>query len=45
MCFYLKFYRMFRAQADMTVAHTSLKNTEQSTIEASITLDVVTLTH
>jgi hypothetical protein len=35
---------MFRAQADWTVTHTSHKDTEQSTIEASITLDSVTLT-
>jgi hypothetical protein len=37
-------YRVFRAQADWTLTHTSHKNTEQSTIEASITLDGVTLT-
>jgi hypothetical protein len=37
-------YRVFRAQADWTSNHTSHKDTEQSTIEASITLDGVTLT-
>jgi hypothetical protein len=37
-------YRVFRAQADWTLTHTSHKNTEQSTIEASITTDGVTLT-
>jgi hypothetical protein len=36
-------YRVFRAQADRTLTHTSHKDTEQSTIEASITLDGVTL--
>jgi hypothetical protein len=36
-------YRMFRAQADWTLTHTSHKVTEQTTIEASITLDGVTL--
>jgi hypothetical protein len=36
--------RVFRAQADRTLTHTSHKETEQSTIEASITLDGVTLT-
>jgi hypothetical protein len=36
--------RMFRAQADWTLTHTSQKDTEQSIIEASITLDGVTLT-
>jgi hypothetical protein len=35
---------MFSAQADWTLTHTSDKDTEQSTIEASITLDGVTLT-
>jgi hypothetical protein len=35
---------MFSAQADSTPTHTSHKDTEQSTIYASITLDVVTLT-
>jgi hypothetical protein len=35
----------FSAQADWTLTHTSYKNIEQSTIEASITLDGVTLTH
>jgi hypothetical protein len=38
------FYYVFRAQADWTWTHTSHKDTEHSTIEASITLDVVTLT-
>jgi hypothetical protein len=37
-------YRAFRAQADWTLTHTSRKDTEQSPIEASITLDGVTLT-
>jgi hypothetical protein len=37
-------YRMFRAQADWTLTHTSHKDTEQSAIEASITFDGVTLT-
>jgi hypothetical protein len=37
-------YRVFRAQADWTLTHGSHKDTEQSTIEASITLDGVTLT-
>jgi hypothetical protein len=37
-------YRVFREQADWTLTHTSHKDTEQSTIEASITLDGVTLT-
>jgi hypothetical protein len=37
-------YRVFRAQADWTLTHTSHKDTEQSTIEASITLDGETLT-
>jgi hypothetical protein len=36
--------RVFRAQADWTLTHTSHKDAEQSTIEASITLDGVTLT-
>jgi hypothetical protein len=35
---------VFRAQADWTLTHTSHKDTEQSTIEASVTLDGVTLT-
>jgi hypothetical protein len=34
----------FSAQADRTSTHTSQKDTEQSTIEASMTLDGVTLT-
>jgi hypothetical protein len=37
-------YRVFRAQTAWTLTHTSHKDTEQSTIEASITLDGVTLT-
>jgi hypothetical protein len=37
-------YRVFKAQANQTLTHTSHKDTEQSTIEASITLDGVTLT-
>jgi hypothetical protein len=36
---------MFRAQADWTLTHMSHKDTEQSTIEASITLDGVILTN
>jgi hypothetical protein len=36
-------YRMFRAQADWILTHTS-QDTEQITIEASVTLDGVTLT-
>jgi hypothetical protein len=40
-----RLYRVFRAQADWALTHTSHKDTEQSTIEASITLDGVTLTH
>jgi hypothetical protein len=32
------------AQADSTLTHTSYKDTEQSTMEASITLDGVTWT-
>jgi hypothetical protein len=37
-------YRVFRAQADWTLTHTSHEETEHSTIEASLTLDGVTLT-
>jgi hypothetical protein len=37
-------YRMFSAQADWTLTHMSHKDTEQSTTEASITFDGVTLT-
>jgi hypothetical protein len=37
-------YRVFRAQADWTLTHMSHKDTEQSKIEASITLDDLTLT-
>jgi hypothetical protein len=47
----IQFYRnnectiwVFRAQADWTLTHTSYKDIEQSTTEASITLDGVTLT-
>jgi hypothetical protein len=36
--------RVFRAQADWTLTHTTHKDTEQSTIEASIAHDGVTLT-
>jgi hypothetical protein len=36
--------QVFRAQADWTLTHMSHKDTEQSTIEVSITLDGVTLT-
>jgi hypothetical protein len=34
-----KKYRVFRAQADLTFTHTSHKDIEQSTTQASITLD------
>jgi hypothetical protein len=34
-------YRVFSVRADWTLTHTSHKDTEQSTIEASITLDGV----
>jgi hypothetical protein len=37
-------YRVFTAQADWTLTHTSHTDTEQMTIEASITLDGVTRT-
>jgi hypothetical protein len=37
-------YRAFRAQVDWTLTHTSHKDTEQSTTEASIIIDGVTLT-
>jgi hypothetical protein len=37
-------YRLLGAQADWTLTHTSHKDTEQSTIQASVTLDGVTLT-
>jgi hypothetical protein len=37
-------YERFREQADWTLTHTSHRNTEQSTIEASVTLDDVTVT-
>jgi hypothetical protein len=35
----IKNYRVFRAQADWTLAHTSQKDTEDDTTEASIILD------
>jgi hypothetical protein len=35
----------FRAQADWTLTHTSHEDTEQRTVEVSITLDGVTLAH
>jgi hypothetical protein len=38
------FYRVFSAQADWTLTHTSHKDTEHNIIEASVTLDGVTLT-
>jgi hypothetical protein len=41
---YIHTFRVFSAQADWTLTHTSPKDTEQSTIEASITLDGLTLT-
>jgi hypothetical protein len=34
---------VFRAQADLALTHTCHTDTEQSTIEASVTLDGVTL--
>jgi hypothetical protein len=37
-------YIVFGAQAEWILTHTSHKDTEQSTTEASITLDDVTLT-
>jgi hypothetical protein len=37
-------YRMFRVQANWTWTHTSHKDTEESAIEASITLDGITMT-
>jgi hypothetical protein len=37
-------YPVFRAQADWTLTHTSRRDTEQSTVEASITLSGVKLT-
>jgi hypothetical protein len=36
-------YRVFNWQADCALTHTSHEDTEQSTIEAFITLDDVTL--
>jgi hypothetical protein len=41
---YAEFYRVFSAQADWTLTHTSHKDTDQSTIKVCITLDGVTLT-
>jgi hypothetical protein len=41
---YIYVYCVFRAQADLTLTHTSHKDTGQSTIEFSITLDGITLT-
>jgi hypothetical protein len=38
-------YRVFSAQADWALTHMTYKDIEQSTIEASITLDGVTMTH
>jgi hypothetical protein len=38
------FYWVYRAQVDWTLIHMNHKDTEQSTIEASSTLDGVTLT-
>jgi hypothetical protein len=38
-------YRVFSAQDEWILTHTSHKVTEQSTTENSITLDGVTLTH
>jgi hypothetical protein len=37
-------YRVFSALADGTFTHTSHKDTDQRTIEASVTLDGVTQT-
>jgi hypothetical protein len=37
-------YQVFRTQADWTLTHTSHKDTEQRTTEASITLNGITLT-
>jgi hypothetical protein len=36
-CKFVYIYRVFRAQADWTWTHTSNEDTEESTIEASIT--------
>jgi hypothetical protein len=38
-------YRVFKAQADWTLIHTSHKDTEQSILKTSITPEGVTLTH
>jgi hypothetical protein len=38
------YYMVFSAQADWTLTHMSRKDTEQTTIASSITLDGVTLT-
>jgi hypothetical protein len=40
----VRLYRVFKAQADWTLTHTTHKDTEQSTIEASVTLDGIILT-
>jgi hypothetical protein len=40
----IQIYRVSRAQADWTLTHTSHEDTEQSTTEATITFDGVTLT-
>jgi hypothetical protein len=40
----IEIYRVFRAQANWTLTHTSHKNTELSIMKASITLDGVTMT-
>jgi hypothetical protein len=44
LCGHIYIKRVFSAQADWILTHRSHKDTEQSTIEASITLDDVTLT-
>jgi hypothetical protein len=41
---YIIKYRVFSEQADWTLTHMSHKDTKQSTVEANITLDGVTLT-
>jgi hypothetical protein len=42
---YMPIYRVFRAQADWLLTRMSHKDIEQSTIEASVTLNGVTLTN
>jgi hypothetical protein len=37
-------YWVFRSQADWSSTHTSHKDTEQSTLESSVTLDGITQT-